>query len=301
MIKNRITLKQLEAFVFVADMGTFRKAAAALNTTQPNISVRIATMEETLGVVLMHRDAGAIQLTDKGRDVLAAARDVLRASETLLEVADRKDLIEERLRLGVTELIASTWLHGFLRAFRKVYPAVRVELTVDLAHQLENHLTTGQLDLALLNGPFRTKSGGMLTLDTCDYGWVAAPELAAALKGDTTLPALHALGIVSHGKETQASGALQKHLKACGLRGEEVVHSSSLTSCLHMAIDGMGVALLPCPLFAPAVAEGRLIELCSDWTPEPLRFSARYDDRRAPGYVVEAAHLAAEACGTPAR
>ena len=65
MIRNQITLKQIEALVYVADLGTFRKAAAALGTTQPNISVRIAAMEDTLNIVLMHRDAGAVRLTEK--------------------------------------------------------------------------------------------------------------------------------------------------------------------------------------------------------------------------------------------
>ena len=45
MIKSRITLKQLEAFVFVVDLGSFRQAAVALGTTQPNISARIAALE----------------------------------------------------------------------------------------------------------------------------------------------------------------------------------------------------------------------------------------------------------------
>ena len=77
MIKSQITLKQLEAFVQVVDTGSFRKAAAALGTTQPNVSARIAALEKTLDVVLMHRDAGSVRLTPDGDTLVAAAREVL--------------------------------------------------------------------------------------------------------------------------------------------------------------------------------------------------------------------------------
>ena len=96
MIKSQITLKQLEAFCFVVDTGTFRAAAVALATTQPNISSRISTLETTLDMTLFHRDAGSVRLTEKGQDLLAHAREVLRASEALLESAGRQELIEER-------------------------------------------------------------------------------------------------------------------------------------------------------------------------------------------------------------
>ncbi len=98
MIKSQITLKQLEAFVFIVDKGTFRAAATALGTTQPNISSRIATLESMLDVVLLHRDAGSVRLTEKGVALLQKARVVLLSAEAFLEEAGRRDLIEERLR-----------------------------------------------------------------------------------------------------------------------------------------------------------------------------------------------------------
>ena len=150
MLRNRITLKQIEALVYVADLGTFRKAAAALGTSQPNISVRIAAIEDTLGVILMYRDAGAVRLTAKGQEILSAARTVLRNTEELLEIAGRHDLVEEKLRLGVTELVASTWLPDLLREIKQIYPAMRVELTVDLSQQIEEQLVSAELDLAVL-------------------------------------------------------------------------------------------------------------------------------------------------------
>lgn len=293
MIRNQVTLKQLEAFVCVVDTGTFRKAASVLGTTQPNISARISAIEETLDVILMHRDAGSVKLTDKGTELLAAARQVLRATEDFIEVADRKDLIENRLRLGVAELVASTWLHDLLRLLKRQYPSIRIELIVDLSHEIENLLSEGQLDLALLSGPFRTKPTGLISLGTCRYGWVASSELVKDLPEHPEFSALFAKGILSHGKQTLASVDLRNHLEAEVLPPEKVVYSSSLASCLHMAKDGFGVALLPRQLFKDQLTPSGLVEISCSWEPKPLQFFARYDKKRAPRFVSQAAELAA--------
>ncbi|MEX3014244.1 LysR family transcriptional regulator [Gymnodinialimonas hymeniacidonis] len=295
MIKNRITFKQLEALVQVADTGTFRKAAEMLGTTQPNVSVRISTLEEALGVKLMHRDAGSVRFTEPGREVLSVARDVLRAGERLLETAGRHDLVEDRLRLGVGELIAATWLHDFLRTLKAAYPAVRVELTVDLSSELERMLSEGQLDLILANGPFR--GGPVDSVDLADYayGWVGDADLVGSLDPNPDLKDLFEIGILTHGKSTGASQALRAHLTANGLDPARITHSSSLTSTLQMAADGMGIALLPKRLSAGLehlrAAEGL-------WVPDSLRFAALYDANTSARFVKRAARMAADQAAT---
>ena len=77
MIKSQITLKQLEAFAFIVDAGTFRAAASALGTTQPNISARINALEIALNVNLLIRDAGSVRLTADGEKILVKTREVL--------------------------------------------------------------------------------------------------------------------------------------------------------------------------------------------------------------------------------
>ncbi len=80
----KFTLKHIEAFAAVADFGSFRRAASHLNTSQPNISSRIAQLEAVLGVTLMDRDAGSVRLTAKGRDLLVSARRLMGAAEAFV-------------------------------------------------------------------------------------------------------------------------------------------------------------------------------------------------------------------------
>lgn len=294
MIRSRVTLKQLEAFVLVVDTGSFRKAAAALGTTQPNISARISALEASLDVVLMQRDARSVRLTEIGETLVTAARQVIWSGEAFLEVAKRRDLIEERLRLGVTELIACTWLHTFLRAFRDQYPSIKVELQVDLSREIDRCVGAGQLDLAIQTAPFSGNLGEPLAMGSHRYAWLAAPEIARRIGPSPEISVLFDYSIMTHAKHTQSSLELAEFAQANGFSQEQIVHSSSLASCMPMAVDGMGIALLPSLLVREEVATGRLVELSCGWEPNALDVFARYDDRRAPRFVQQASRIAAE-------
>lgn len=292
MIKSQITLKQLEAFAFVVDTGTFRAAAFALGTTQPNISARITALETALNVTLLIRDAGSVRLTTDGEKLLVKTREVLWAGEALIEEAGRQELIEETLRLGVTELVACTWLQGFLRLIREAYPSLRIQLEVDLSTAIDARLMEGQLDLALQTGPFKSTSFASDALGQEEYCWAANSDLFNQISATPSLEDLFDLTVLTHAKHTQACSALHDLAKKRGLKRERVVHSSALTACVPMALEGLGVALLPERLVTAEIASGELHRVEPDWVPEPLSFYARYAPARAALYVEKAAQIA---------
>lgn len=294
MIKSQITLKQLEAFAFVVDTGTFRAAASALGTTQPNISARISALESALNTALFTRDPGAVRLTAKGETLLVRARDVLWAGEALLEEAGRQDLIEERLRLGVTELVACTWLRDFLRRLKDAYPKLRVELEVDLSTAIDARLMQGQLDLAFQTGPFKTTALTSVPLGPERYCWVAQRDLARDLGLKPSLNDLFQHTILTHAKHTQAGHALHQLAETRGFDGSQIVHSSALSACIPMVLEGLGVALLPEALVRSEVDAGDLVRVHAEWLPAPLSFFARYAADRTPLFVGKAADLAAQ-------
>lgn len=295
MIGNVLNIKQLEALVWVAELGSFRKAANHLSTTQPNISTRIAKLEKTLGVVLMQRDAGSIELTDKGHEILAAARNVLLGAEQIVEIAGRQDLVTDRLRLGVTELVACTWLHAYLRKIKAIYPKLNVELTVDISRNLDVELSANRLDLAIQTAPFASAASGVIELGEFPYVWVAAPEIHAELHGLQTVADLLPHSVLTHARHTQAYVELCAHIETKALPTTRLVSSSSLASCVQMAADGMGVTLLPKALVETELRNATLAKIKVDWTPAPLRFAARYQSEKAALYLEHAAHLAREA------
>ncbi|WP_342070244.1 LysR family transcriptional regulator [Yoonia algicola] len=286
----RLNLKQLEAFVWVADLQSFRRAAERLNTTQPNISARIAGLEEALGTTLMTRDAGSVRLTGKGQELLTHARRVLNATDALIMAADQKALIEGTLRLGVTEMILHTWLRSYLRRLKEVYPRLTVELTVDFSVNLEKGLAERRLDLALQNEPFSRLATGQHEIGRSPLIWVASPALGLPRVLTTEMLAAHP--ILTHARDTRLYEETAAHFAARRDLAPRLVPSSTLAACQTMAVDGMGVTALPAAMVSDDIKAGHLAEFTYEWVPEPLHFFARYDADRAPGIVADAASIA---------
>lgn len=283
-----LNLKHIEAFVFVADLGSFRRAAARLNTTQPNISNRIAHLEALLGVVLMDRDAGSVRLTRKGKALLGPARGILASVDGFVAAADDDGLFRNTVRLGVSEMVAHTWLRAFLVAMKARFPNIAVELTVDLSANLSKALFDHDLDLAFQSGPFDRQTRFNLPLGQSPYVWIAASGLTPL--GSLSAADLMRHPILTHARGTAPFRQLEDHFRPLG--AARLVPSSNIAACLQMALDGLGIACLPRAMLGGPLASGALRELDYLWHPDALQFQARHDTDPAPTYLIEAARIA---------
>lgn len=289
----RITIKQLEAFLLVADLGGFRRAADLLHTTQPNISSRIAGLEAQLRQKLLDRDAGAVRLTPAGARLLPKARQVVRSLEEFLVVADEDTLFEGVLRLGVTELIVHSWLAPFLAAFKSRFPNIDVDLTVDLSTNISAALFNRSIDLALQSGPFARQTSGSVDLGSFPIIWVASPGLG--LGGRVlTLRELAAHPILTHARGTLPYQQLQEHAASAPDIAVRVIPSTNVTACIRMTVEGLGIACLPEIMLRDEIASGEVEQLRYLWCPDELSFRARFDAETTPHFVQEAARLAGE-------
>jgi DNA-binding transcriptional LysR family regulator len=285
------TLKQLESFVWVAKLGSFRGTAERLNTTQPNISVRISQLEAVLGVRLFYRDSGSVALTPIGHSLLAHAERVLIASEEFSQQSIRSDQQVGILRLGVAELIAQTWLRDYLLDLRQVFPNLDVELKVDLTINLREELVSRALDLCLLNGPISNFNISNADLGSVPYVWVASPRLELSGSGIATL-ASHT--ILTHARNTRHFVELSAHFRDLWEKPVRIVPSSSLSACLQMTIDGLGIAPLPYTLVEKPLASGELIEIPYEWKPSALVFTASFAHTPASFLLKRSAELAGD-------
>ncbi|MGB1010961.1 MAG: LysR family transcriptional regulator [Thiolinea sp.] len=288
----KFNLKQIEAFVWVADLGSFRKAAARLHTTQPNISGRIAALETVLDVRLMERDAGSVRLTSQGRKLLPYARKVLISTDEFMDAAGQNASLQGVLKLGVTEMVVNTWLRDFLKRLKEYYPEIIVELTVDVSVNIEKELLERSVDLALQNEPFTHQTSGNVDLGTYPIIWVASPELRLHGHKQVTLEEMIDYPILTHSRNTRLYEEVTRHFMS--QPAIRLVPSSNLAACLHMAADAMGIASVPAAMVADELESGELVQINYPWTPESLHFLARYEAERSSGLVVKAAKVAGE-------
>ncbi len=287
-----LDLKQLEAFVWAADLGSFSKAAARLNTTQPNISLRIKSLETALQVKLLERDAGSVRLTARGRNLVRHARQTLIAADNLIASMENNALIDSTLRLGVTEMVVHTWLQPLLKIIKEQFQRLHVELTIDLSVNLSKELNERNIDLALQNGPFESTTSGSVELGTYPLIWIASPELGLETEKRISTKSLAANPILTHARDTVLFKEVSQHFKSVDIHDPHLVPSSNLAACLFMSINAMGVATLPRGMVVDALARQDVVELKYKWRPNSLEFFARYDESKSPPHVVQIARLA---------
>jgi DNA-binding transcriptional LysR family regulator len=151
-IKSGLGLRELQAVLAVAELGSFRRAATALGYTQSALSHQVSALEAALGQSLFDRPGGraAVRLTPAGEAVCRRARRALSEVEAVAadaEQAARGEIV--RVRVGVTQTAAAEIMPSALRAFRDDHPGVEVVLVAaDDTDSARAAMLRGELDLA---------------------------------------------------------------------------------------------------------------------------------------------------------
>ncbi len=271
--------KRLETFVWVASLGSFRKAAERMYTTQPAISARISALESELGVKLFEREVGSapISLTAKGKDLLPYAEKILYQSEQLRKRAESSSAYSGVIRIGVSETIAHTWLSRFLAQLHREMPNLDVELTVEVTPTLTAGIKDRSLDLGLLMGPINEPNIVNLELCTFSLSWAASPSLGLPDRL-LYLEELTPWPIISYARNSKPYAEVTHKFREIEGPPAHFFASTSLSACRSLALDGVGVATMPDVMIEQDIAEGTLKRVRTIWTPSELRFTASYSD-----------------------
>jgi DNA-binding transcriptional LysR family regulator len=270
-----MNFRQLETFVWVATLGSFRKAAKKLYTSQPAVSSRIAALESSLGVKLFSRHAGTFELTAKGVELLPYAQKMLIMADRLKERACESTSISGLLRLGVSETIVHTWLSEFFKRVHTEFPLVDIDFTVDVTATMRTELVNRTLDLAFLMGPISEFSIQNIDLCSFELAWVCSPDMPFS-GSHVPIDEIVAQPVITYARNTRPFAEIQALSKEENVEISRLIPSTSLAACERMAIDGLGVGVLPVPLVEEAIQLGLLKRLRSSWYPSDLVFTASY-------------------------
>jgi DNA-binding transcriptional LysR family regulator len=121
-------LRQLRAFVTVAELGHFGQAAERLNLTQPSLTQRVQALERELGVQLLERNPRHVELTTAGKLLLPHAQKLVQLDdEALREIKDFRAGITGRLTIAYQAGGDSSLAGSILAEYRRRFPGVDVE------------------------------------------------------------------------------------------------------------------------------------------------------------------------------
>lgn len=167
MMSPNIKISQLRALVAVANHKNFGNAALELNVSQSGISHAIASLEEELGVQLVHRGRYGAYLTPVGEQIIKHAETIFGSlSEIVTEAQRAKGLHGGSVRVATFRSLATNIIPEILVKFRSQFPHIKVTIIeFEEASELEQALQEGKADLGVcdLINPNAFESFDLLT------------------------------------------------------------------------------------------------------------------------------------------
>ena len=142
--------RDIEAFLAVVETGSIVAASARLNLTQPGVTRRIQSLEETLGTELLDRQSKPLRPTTAGMRAYEHGRDVLRALQDLKTAASAQQQPTGEFRLGITPYLSEASLAAPLDRLRREFPQLELKVAAAWTPELQDQLARNELDAAAL-------------------------------------------------------------------------------------------------------------------------------------------------------
>lgn len=245
-------LRHVQAFCAIVRLGSFSAAANALATTQPSISLRIRELERELGIQLFDTKSRRARLTQKGREFIAHAEQLMELVDTITQSMSDTRAISGTIRLGATETIAMTWLSRLVETMKQTYPTIILELDIDLTSDLWAKFHAGSLDVIVVPPPVGELGVHCEPLGEFEYCWMASPKMGIP-SGTLTPAELSHYPIISLSASSALYQMTVRWLGDHGVAPNWVSHCSSVSMVATLTQSALGISLLP-----PTVMEDRI-------------------------------------------
>ncbi|MET1414500.1 LysR substrate-binding domain-containing protein [Roseibium sp. HPY-6] len=264
-----ITLKQLRYFEALARYGHFGKAAEACAISQPALSMQIKEMEDALGSPLIERGPRQVRLTHFGEVAVERARDILRATEELGDLARAsKDRLVGRLRIGVIPTIAPYLLPNVISTLSIQHPELDIHVRETVTPKLIQELHEGKLDTAIVALPVSESALAETPLFQETFVLVRS-----AGEADAPMPNADALRQMRLLLLEEGHCFRDQALSFCNMPSgppREVLDASSLSTLVQMVSAGIGVTLIP-EMAVPVETRSASVSISRFQSPEPSR------------------------------
>jgi DNA-binding transcriptional LysR family regulator len=281
MSESNVTLKQIEAFYWAANLGSFSIAAGRLHVTQSSLSKRLQELEDAIGIELFERSGRRAQLTEGGQRLVPVARQMLELRGELKAAVTGSPRLTGTCRFGVSELASLTWLPEFIRVVRSDHPELVLQPYVDLARILERRVVKGELDFCVAPGPADNSSVHGKLVERVEFSWVASPSRLAA--GSVLTPEeLRHHPVITMTEGSGLTRAFEAWAAEQGLQVQRTLACNSLMAIVGLTAADMGISFVPTHFMRRWIQQGRLVVLRGD-PPLPTLgyyFLQRADDHR---------------------
>lgn len=241
-------LKQLEYFVRVAELGSFTKAALALDVAQPALSRQVRLLEVELRQNLLIRNGRGATPTEAGKLLLEHGRGILHQVERAREELGRvRGALAGRVAIGLPPSLARVLTVPLTRAFRTQLPEASLSISEGLSATMQEWLHTGRLDIAVLYNAMPAPDVEITPLLEEELLLVQPrpPGLAEEPPPPpVSLLDIAALPLVIPSRPNAIRMHVEAAMAALGARPTIALEIDGVSAILDLVADGAGAALL---------------------------------------------------------
>lgn len=249
-------LATLNAFIAIAELGSFSEAAERLHLTQPAVSKRIASLEQQLSVRLFDRLGREVSLTEAGRALLPRAYQILNVlDDTRRALTNLNGEISGRLTLATSHHIGLHRLPPLLRAFTRTHPQVALDIQFLDSEVAYEEVLHGRAELAVITlAPETREPVHAVAVWDDPLDFVAAPEHPLARSQVISLADVAHHPAVFPGGNTFTHHIVRRLFEAQGLTPNIAMSTNYLETIKMMVSIGLAWSVLPRTMLDDQVA-----------------------------------------------
>lgn len=254
-------IRQLRAFVAIAETGTFTAGASRVHVTQAAISMQIRQLESEIGARVFVRAPRHVILTEAGEQLLRRARHILREHDAALdEIAELAGAERGRLRIGsASAMVLTEQLPAILKDLRKQHPAAEISVVSGTSEVLVDQILAGEVDIAFVSLPVDVRGIKTERLSEDQLVAIASPRhrLAKQKTIDAYTLAGERLILGERGGNTRR--LIDLFFAQAGVTIRVAMELSRQQAIRRMVEEDMGVGIVPLQSVKDEVERGRLV------------------------------------------
>ncbi|HZN08326.1 MAG TPA: LysR family transcriptional regulator [Pyrinomonadaceae bacterium] len=254
-------IRQLRAFVAIAESGTFTAGALRVHVTQAAISMQIRQLETEIGAKVFVRAPRHVILTEAGEQLLRRARHILREHDAALdEIAELAGAERGRLRIGsASAMVLTDQLPGILKELRDQHPGAEIAVTSGTSEVLVDQILAGEVDIAFVSLPVDVR--GIKTERLSDDQLVAIASPRHKLAKQRTISAYTLAGerLILGERGGNTRRLIDQFFAQAGVTLHVAMELSRQQAIRRMVEADLGVGIVPLQSVIEDVDKGKLV------------------------------------------
>ncbi|MFL6255241.1 MAG: LysR family transcriptional regulator [Pyrinomonadaceae bacterium] len=254
-------IRQLRAFLAIADARTFTAAAQRIHYTQAALSMQIKQLEREVGVPLFTRMPRRVVLTEAGERLLSRAQHILREHDAALaELAELAGAKHGRLRVGsASGMVSADSLPTILKKLRRAHQHADVSVTSGTSEELVKKILAGETDAAFVSLPVQARNIETELLSQDQLVAIASPRHALASQRVVSAFALAGEKLILGERGGNTRRLIDEFFAEAGLKPTVAMELSRQAAIKNMVAADMGVGIVPLSVVRDEVERGRLV------------------------------------------